>query len=205
MFIVPGMELFPSLQLILLTGWIPLAAFWLLELVMVLSFPRDRRGRLFEYDHSQWTRRHRVVFTIGKGCSLVMLLLLILTPLAIGTTAFYLGLVVYCFGMLGFAAALISFRAAPLDQPITKGFYRFSRNPQVLSIFIVMSGISLIVGSWTAFIVGLLASGLGRVRILEEEQYCLQRYGDIYREYLKAVPRYLILGSHAEDSTDQPQ
>ncbi len=196
-----GMQLFPPLQIGLLNGWLFFVIFCVVELLLVLSYPRERRGRLFEYDHSQWTKRHRISLIVGKSFSLLLIVLLFLTFLALGTAAFYIGTAIYLIGLMGFGVALVNFRNAPLDRPITQGIYRISRNPQVLTIFIIMTGISLAIGSWTALAVGITSSILGRARIIEEERYCLQRYGDSYREYLKRVPRYLLVRTRTAGET----
>jgi protein-S-isoprenylcysteine O-methyltransferase Ste14 len=194
-----GMQLFPPLQIGFTNGWLLFVLFCAVELLLVLSYPKERRGRLFEYDHSNWTKTHRISLVVGKSFSLLMIVLLLFTPLALGTPAFYIGITIYLVGLMGFVVALLNFRNTPLDQPITRGIYRISRNPQVLTIFIVMTGISLAMGSWTALAVGIASSVFGRARIIEEERYCLQRYGDGYREYLERVPRYVLLKTRITD------
>lgn len=193
------MQLLPILQIGLLNGWILLVIFYITELLLVLAFPKERRGRLFEYDHSKWSKRHRVSLIIGKSFSLILIILLILTPLSLGTPAFYIGLIIYLIGLIGFTIALINFRNTPPNQPVTQGMYRISRNPQVLTIFIIMTGITFTVGSWIALLIGLLAAIFGRARIIEEEKACLNQYGDAYRKYMEQVPRYLFIKTKLKD------
>ncbi len=188
-----GLELFQILTIGLLNGWILLAIFYSIELVLVLSFPKGTRRRLFEYDHSKWTKQHRIILLIGKTFALIIIILIVFSPLKLGSTVFYLGMIFYIIGVAGFIMAIINYRNTPIDQPVTRGFYRYSRNPQVLTILIIMLGISLTVGSGIFLIVLLLSAILSRVRIIEEEKACLEQYGDAYREYMERVPRYLII------------
>jgi len=188
-----GLELFPIVTLGLLNGWILLVIFFSIELVLVLSFPKGTRGRLFEYAHSRWASHHRIGLIIGKTFGAVYILLLFFSPLKLSSSLFYLGVILYIIGLTGFVIAIINFRNTPPDQPVTRGFYRYSRNPQVLSILIVMLGVSLTVGSGVALILLLLSTVFSRSRIIEEEKACLAQYGDAYREYLERVPRYLII------------
>jgi hypothetical protein len=83
-----GLELFPVLAIALVNGWILLICFYLIELVLVLSFPKGTRKRLFEYDHSKWSKRHRIALVLGKTLALVMLILIFFSPLKIGTPVF---------------------------------------------------------------------------------------------------------------------
>ncbi len=197
--LLPGMQLFPALQIGLFNGGLLLIIFYLVELLLVLSFPKGQRGRLFEYDRSKWRKRHRAYLIIAKTFSLVLIILLFLTPLSLGTPAFYLGLTLYLLGLIGFAIAVINFRNTPLDQHVNKGFYRISRNPQALTMLITILGIALAVGSWTFVLICLLSVIFGRARLIEEEKACLERYGDAYREYLENTPRYLLIKTKLRD------
>jgi protein-S-isoprenylcysteine O-methyltransferase Ste14 len=197
--LLPGMELFPVVQVGWLNGWVLLAILWAVEGVLVLYFPKGSRGRLFEYDHSRWSRRHRVYLIVGKSLALVCIVLFVFTPLKVGTAAFALGVALYLTGLIGFAAALLSFRNTPADQPVIRGIYRVSRNPQVLTLFVTTLGIALAVGSWSALGVLILSAVFGRGRVLEEEKACLDRYGEAYRAYIKRVPRYLLIKTHLRE------
>ncbi|MFW9986669.1 MAG: methyltransferase family protein [Candidatus Odinarchaeota archaeon] len=190
-----GMELFPLLIIGIWNGWIFLLIFWMVELVLVASFPKGTRGRLFEYDHSTWTKRHRGFLYIGKSFSLISLILLFLTPLKFGTPVFYIGLVIYAIGLIAFSIAVINFRNTPIDEPVTGGIYRYSRNPQVLTILVTIVGISLAVGSGIALCILVVSAIFNRARLIEEEKACLAKYGNSYREYMERVPRYLLINT----------
>ena len=38
----------------------------------------------------------------------------------------------------------------------------------------------------------LVVAGFSHLRILGEENACLQQYGEAYREYMRRTPRYLL-------------
>jgi protein-S-isoprenylcysteine O-methyltransferase Ste14 len=188
-----GMEFFPLLTIGVWNGWVFLLSFWMVELFLVISFPKETRGRLFAYDHSTWTKRHRGFLYIGKTFSLISLILFIFTPLKFGTPVFFIGLVIYAIGVIAFSIAVINFRNTPVNKPVTKGIYRYSRNPQVLSILITTVGISLAVGSGIAFCLLAVSALFNRARLIEEEKACLTQYGESYHEYMERVPRYLLI------------
>jgi len=128
----------------------------------------------------------------GSFFAFVYFVLIIFTPLKLGSGVFILGLVVFAVGLAGFVTALFNFKHAPLDQPVTGGLYRISRHPQQLMFFVAFLGICVAIGSWLALFLQLLSSLFLHTRILAEEQACLERYGDSYRDYMKRIPRYFL-------------
>ena len=75
------MELFPTLEIGWLNGWILLAIEFLIQGFLLLIFPKDVVARLF--DRSGWSVKQRVYLITGKVFSLITLVLIILTPLKI--------------------------------------------------------------------------------------------------------------------------
>ena len=81
------MELFPDLRLGWLNGWIFLGLLCLVEGTCFLVFPKDVVKRLF--DRSGWSQKQVVFTVIGKVCALVTLILIVFTPLKLGTLRFH--------------------------------------------------------------------------------------------------------------------
>jgi protein-S-isoprenylcysteine O-methyltransferase Ste14 len=123
---------------------------------------------------------------------LVWIVLVVLTPLALGSTTFYLGLFVYFLGWLGMITALLNYRDTPLDQPVTHGIYRISRHPQQLALSLAFLGISIATGSGLSLILICLGLVGGHWKILEEEKACLAQYGEAYQSYMETIPRYFL-------------
>jgi len=77
------------------------------------------------------------------------------------------------------------------NEPVTKGLYHYSRNPQYLTEFLMFIGVSIASASW----IFLLFSIVYEVSLLSfassEERFCLEKYGDAYREYMNRTPRYI--------------
>ena len=186
------MELIPELSLGWFNGWILLSALYLVEAVMVLSFPKESRGRLFEYDRSKWSRRQRASFVVGKSLALICIVMIALSPLKIGVPLFVPGLVIYITGLAGFTVALLNYRNTPLGRPATTGIYGLSRHPQVFSLWVVVLGICLVIGSWFALSILVLSVFFNHQRNVAEEEACLEQYGAAYREYMERVPRYFL-------------
>ena len=176
-----------------LNGWILLCVLYLFLGVLVLSFPKDARMRLFKYDRSRWSIPHRILFVMGKSLAIAYIIMIVFTPLKIGSGVFIPGIIIFTIGLVLFTIALLNFKNTPLDQPVTTGIYGMSRHPQILSLFILAFGICLAIGSWLALFLLIISPIFRRRRILEEERACLEQYGDLYRAYMKRVPRYLLM------------
>ena len=46
--------------------------------------------------------------------------------------------------------------------------------------------------SWIILLIAVVEQILMHRTTLEEESFCLEAYGDSYRQYMKEVPRYLL-------------
>ena len=184
------MELFPALQIGWLNGWVLLVVLYSIFGILVLSSPKDVIRRL--YDRSGWSREQAVLVRIGKLVTFAWLALAILTPLKTGSLVFILGLVILAVGIVGLVTALLNYRSTPPDEPVTKGFYRISRNPQALTLLVSFYGISIAVGSWLALFILTVSLVFHHLTVLAEEGSCLRQYGDSYRAYMRRVPRYFV-------------
>ncbi|MBL8498951.1 isoprenylcysteine carboxylmethyltransferase family protein [Nitrosomonas sp. JL21] len=108
-------------------------------------------------------------------------------------------------GLVGIAlivAGAAEFRAArttvnPLTPElatsmVTKGIYRYSRNPMYLGFLIML-------GAWGVFLENAVAIALvpvfvaymNRFQILPEEKALLAQFGDDYTHYLESTPRWV--------------
>lgn len=184
------MELFPELSLGWLNGWIALALLVLTDGILFLSAAKPVVARLFE--RSGWSCKQRIFTIIGKLVSLVGLVLIVFTPLKVGTLVFGLGAGVVLCGLVGVIRSVTDFRNTSPDQPVTRGLYRISRHPQIVSAGLVLLGASIAIGSWTALILWVVARLFSHWGILAEEEACLKLYGETYRAYLQHVPRYFL-------------
>lgn len=184
------MEPIPTLGIGWLNGWIPLGLLVLVEGLLLKIFPKDVVARLF--DRSGWNKKQIAFTVIGKVFSLACLVLIVFTPLKIGSGVFIVGAVLYVLGLMGLVVALFDFRNTPVGQPVTNGLYALSRHPQIVMLFVMFSGMCLAIGSWLALLTLLMSRLLGHFGILAEEEACLEQYGEPYRDYMKRVPRYFL-------------
>ncbi len=99
------------------------------------------------------------------------------------------------------AASLIglkdSWRVGILEDQQTDliegGIYHFSRNPYFLSYLIMLAAYTVLLQNIILLILSLLGFVFIHRMVLKEEQHLTEQHGDIYRLYLKKVPRYFII------------
>ena len=184
------MSLFPPLSLGWLNGWLLIVVFYSSFFALLKIFPKETVDRL--YDDSGWTLEMARPAIIGLPFALAAMILILFTPLQISQPIFWIGLALALIGQAGFIYSLHSFNITPLDEPVTDGLYKFSRNPQWVTFAVVMIGFSLMVGSWTVLALLTVRIVMNHFRILGEERALEDQYGDSYRAYKNAVPRYFI-------------
>ena len=184
------MSLIPEFEIGLWNGWILFCLLYLIFGILLIYFPKDVVKRL--YDRSRWNKKRIVLIIIGKLLAFAYLILIIFTPLKIGFFIFIIGITVYALGLVGFIIALFNFKNTSVSQPVTKGLYRISRHPQILTLLILYFGICIAIGSWIILLMFFIFSVFNHFRILAEEKACLELYGEEYREYMKKTSRYFL-------------
>jgi hypothetical protein len=89
------MELFPVLELGWLNGWILLIVLYGTFGILLLAFPKAVVARLYVYNRLRWSKKQKAYHVIGKLLIIINLILIILTPLRIGSTVFILGVILH--------------------------------------------------------------------------------------------------------------
>lgn len=186
-------EFFPTLGLGWMNGWILLILWYVVQGLSLLIMTKDVRERLFEFDRSSWNKSQRVSFATGKMIALVFLIMTVLTPIQINSVEFLIGLSVYSIGLISLVVALMNFKNTPLDKPVAIGLYKVSRHPQLVMLFVIGVGLSIALSSWILLLLRVLSFGFEHAGVIAEENECLRRFGDSYKEYMESVPRYLLL------------
>jgi protein-S-isoprenylcysteine O-methyltransferase Ste14 len=112
-------------------------------------------------------------------------------PLQLGTTWLYSGLIIYLLGVVFTIAAILNFATNPKDKVITKGLYRFSRNPTYIGMILMQIGLGIACSSWLYLLLTIVLIIMLNAVLTSEEHYCIYRYGDDYREYKNGTPRWI--------------
>ena len=182
------MSLIPAFELGLWNAWI------LVIPILILSFSDMRVTAARESGESgdfQLTRKeNRLTYAVFLPM-VVSFVYAVFLPLQLGTTWLYSGLLVFTFGIVFTTVALLNFATSPKGKVITKGLYRFSRNPMYIGLLLMQIGLGIACSSWLYLLLTVVLMILLNTILSSEERYCLYRYGDDYRKYMNRTPRWI--------------
>jgi protein-S-isoprenylcysteine O-methyltransferase Ste14 len=112
-------------------------------------------------------------------------------PLQLGTVWLYSGLIICLFGMVFTSVAIFNFATSPKEQVITKGLYRFTRNPTYVGMILMQVGLGIACSSWLYLLLAVAMMILLNANLSAEERYCLYRFRDGYQKYKNRTPRWI--------------
>ena len=104
---------------------------------------------------------------------------------------FYGGVICYCIGIILCMIATMNFAFPNAEGLNTNGLYYFSRNPMYIAYFVYFLGTCLLTQSGILFAILMCFQISAHWIILSEERWCIEKFGDSYKEYRTKVPRYL--------------
>src|SRR4030042_3117211 len=141
------MQLAPSFKLGILNAWIFVACYLLLSYALML-INKEGSKKLGNPPDMKLNKEEKVIGNISNIIVYIAFLYSIFLPFKLGTAWFYIGLLIFVLGLSIFTTAIINFLTTPLNLPVTKGVYHYSRHPGYISIFLVLIGIGIATASW---------------------------------------------------------
>jgi len=182
------MSFIPAFELGLWNAWI------LIIPILIISFSDMRATASRESGKAgdfQLTRKeNRLTYAVFLPM-VVSWVYAVFLPLQLGTTWLYSGLIICLFGMIFTSVAILNFATSPKDKVITKGLYRFTRNPTYIGIILMQIGLGIACSSWLYLLLTLALMILLNANLSAEERYCLYRFGDDYQKYKNSTPRWI--------------
>jgi protein-S-isoprenylcysteine O-methyltransferase Ste14 len=188
------MTFMPAFRIGLWNGWIFMVVFLLQMLVMMFI---DKRA--WQRSHvPSGARRNALEKYAGIAGNFIWLAALgysVFLPFQLHAIWFYAGLSVFLVGLILLALATYNFIATPPQRLITQGAYRLSRHPMYLATCFICFGCSIACASWLFLVMSIAMAACFNQESLIEERYCLERYGDTYRQYMERTPAWIGLPS----------
>ena len=184
------MLLVPAFKIGVWNAWIFMI--WLLVVLFLEPLNIIPKGREEGNDFTaEFSKTQKYVLRSMHIIYLLLIIYSIFVPLKLGTAWFYAGIPIYLVGLISYAMVWVGFATTPPDKLVTKGIYRYLRNPMQLSQVVIFLGVGIATASW----VFLLSSAVYMIAPLlwvdAEERHCLKHYGDAYREYMNRTPRWI--------------
>ena len=183
------MSLVPAFEIGVLNAWtFTLYHFSPTPLIMLIH-----RGVIQQLDkpHSETERK---LYPVVWAVWILTFIYSIFLPLQLGTIWFNVGFPIAIIGVITIAIVIVTFATTPIDkEPLTKGLYRYSRHPLYVTQLVMFIGVGIASASWLFLLLSIGYSILSLVHAIPEERFCLEKYGDAYREYTNRTPRWLGL------------
>ena len=185
------MSLMPAFELGLWNAWILVAAFFLINAGLISLIERKFNYKESRPSRPTYDEKEEKLTAILMGSVIASFIYSFFLPLKLGTVWFYVGLSFYMLGMIFVTAAELYYVSAPQDKPLTKGVYHVSRHPMWFGFFLILLGMGIACASWICLLLSTIFIVLQHILVGSEERWCLEHYGDAYREYMDRTPRWI--------------
>jgi len=182
------MSLIPAFEIGFWNAWI-FTLYHFLPMPLLMLIHKGATKKRQPVPHSQTEKKlHPVIWIVW----ILTFIYSIFLPLKLGTMWFYIGLPISIVGLIAFTLVIATFATTPIDsKPLTKGLYRYSRHPMYITQLVMFVGVSIASASWLFLLFTIGYTVLSFVGAIPEEQFCLEKYGDAYREYMNRTPRWI--------------
>jgi protein-S-isoprenylcysteine O-methyltransferase Ste14 len=182
-------SLIPDFQIGFFNAWLGIVP---IILTMIIIFVPNKIALNRAADMSSYTKKEKYTALVSTGIFYLTLLYLVVVPLKIGTAWFYLGSIIYLFGIFPYILGMYNFANTPLNKPAVEGVYKISRNPMYFFSAVTIFGMGIAGASWLIIFFISLYMILNHFTILSEEKFCSEKYGESYLKYAQSVPRYFL-------------
>jgi protein-S-isoprenylcysteine O-methyltransferase Ste14 len=135
--------------------------------------------------------RERIAYWVYQVTTLFIIVDLVLLKIRVDSDWFYIGLVIYSFGLVLYAISMADYARPKTNGINVNGLYQISRNPMYIAYFICLFGCVLISNSWTLFTLLIIFQISSHWIILSEERWCIKKFGEEYMGYMNKVRRYI--------------
>jgi len=182
------MSLMPAFEIGLWNTWILTLYLPLHPLLMLLIIKEAaKKMEAPAYNKSEKTISIFAHFVLFFGLFIYSVFL----PLQLGTIWFFIGLALCVLGIIAWTIAMVNIANIPLGEPWTRGLYRYSRHPMVLSSFLIFVGAGIASASWVFLLFSIVLVVCSVILVTAEERSCLKRFGDAYRAYVNRTPKWV--------------
>jgi protein-S-isoprenylcysteine O-methyltransferase Ste14 len=182
------MSAIPAFEIGIWNAWIFMS--YLLLSFVFFTYIAIKHGAP-SHNESGLSRSGKIVAFSSKLILLPALVYSIFLPLKLGTMWFFVGLPIMLIGLITYTAVLVDWATTPLNEPVSRGLYRYSRHPMYVTMFVFFIGLGIATASWIILLYSILLLVSCIVFANAEEQGCLNKYGSAYREYMNRTPRWI--------------
>jgi protein-S-isoprenylcysteine O-methyltransferase Ste14 len=167
-------------------------AYGLATFIVMRFMPKDKRQKIltFTIQGAFLDKASALISLVSRNVIMVFSLFI---PVYANMYFIIAGNIVYIIGLVLATVAMWQFSRVKTDEAITRGLYKISRNPMQVMGFIMGIGIGIIANNlwlWILTVINIITS---YPMFFMQEKYCVEKYGEIYTEYMKKTPRILFI------------
>lgn len=173
-------------------AWWFTALFGLVNLYFLLRYPRQKTKRLFKLPPFE-SRLEKVTSIISMILFMRgMMIYTILLSIDLYSVWFYVGSIVYLAGLTFYLSAMVVYTKSPGEKPVISGAYRITRHPMQNFSLIMWLGVGIATTNWIILVLCCLQPVLANWFLKSQERYCIEIYGQQYKDYLQKTSRYFF-------------
>ena len=184
------MSLIPPLEIGSWNAWI-LMLLVLLPLPLVALLRKGVFKKTASIHTSILTETENRIFIFSKVIMFSLFIYSIFLPLQLGTIWFSISLPIYLLGLILQTIAWVNVATSPVDEPVTKGLYRYSRHPMYVTLPLIFIATSIASASWLFLLLSIILIITHFYNAIPEERECLEVYRNAYRGYMNRTPRWV--------------
>ena len=183
------MALVPAFEIGIWNAWVFMV--WLLIQNLVIMANKELYQKTGQPPEMKPGQAYKIAGLLSMLLWLLSTTYSIFLPLKLGTTWFVIGLIIFLIGLVINTIATINFATTPMNELVTRGVYRYSRHPLYAALFLIYFSVGIASASWIFLLVTIMWAVLASISVKDEERYCLEKYGNAYREYMNRTPTWL--------------
>jgi len=184
-------SLIPAFEIGIWNAWIFMVWSWLYTLAFRLVGKGVWRKASGLASEMKTSHAYKIISYTSMLTELVAIVYSIYLPFKLGTVWFYAGLIIFLLGLVVLTVASVNFTITPMNEPITRGMYHYSRHPLYLASLFIYLSVGIASASWIFLLIFIVQLVSISVAAVEEERYCVEKYGDVYCQYMNRTPRWL--------------
>jgi len=182
------LSLIPAFELGLLNAWILTIPIIIISFSDMGATASRESGKEGDFKLTKKENRTANAIFIPMVISWIYTVFL---PLQLDSMWLYSGFTIFLFGVVFTITAIINFATSPKNEVITKGLYRFTRNPAYIGLILMHTGLGITCASWLYLLLTLVFLIMLKTVLPSEERYLLHRYEDEYLNYKNRTPRWI--------------
>jgi protein-S-isoprenylcysteine O-methyltransferase Ste14 len=166
---------------------------WIFVPFLIVPMLLFNKESYTERERASRSNKEKKLFSSSWLIALIMMVYTVFLPLQLGTIWFYIGLPITLLGLILYGIAWANLATTSVSkEPVTKGIYRYSRHPIYNTSNLTFVGVSIASASWLLFLLAIISAVFMRAsHFIPEERFCLEKYGDSYRQYMNRTPRWI--------------